>query len=107
MWILRVHKTLQGNAATATQWATGRTITVTGGVTGTTSTLDGSGDATLVTTLADLDAAKITSGTLDGDSWWNGNDDEYWIGECRSFSRTLFHWRRHFRYEYTLREFSD
>jgi len=53
-----------GNAATATQWATGRTIEVTGGVTGTTSTFDGSGDATLVTTLADLDAAKITSGTL-------------------------------------------
>ena len=53
-----------GNAATATQWATGRTIEVTGGVTGTTSAFDGSEDATLVTTLADLDAAKITSGTL-------------------------------------------
>ncbi len=53
-----------GNAATATQWATGRTIEVTGGVTGTMSAFDGSEDATLVTTLADLDAAKITSGTL-------------------------------------------
>jgi len=53
-----------GNATSATQWATARTITVTGGVTGTTSSFDGSGDATLVTTLTDLDAAKITAGTL-------------------------------------------
>ena len=53
-----------GNATSATQWVTARTITVTGGVTGTTSSFDGSGDATLVTTLTDLDAAKITAGTL-------------------------------------------
>jgi hypothetical protein len=53
-----------GNATTATRWDTGRTIVVTGGVTGTTSAFDGSGNATLTTTLENLSAAKITSGTL-------------------------------------------
>ncbi|MEG2196471.1 MAG: hypothetical protein RRY26_03365 [Cellulosilyticaceae bacterium] len=42
---------------------TPRTFTVTGGVSGNVS-LDGSGNITLPTTLANLDASKITSGVI-------------------------------------------
>lgn len=52
-----------GNAATATKLATARTISLTGGVTGSAS-FDGSGNVNLATTVANLDASKITSGTL-------------------------------------------
>jgi hypothetical protein len=61
-----------GNATTATRWDTGRTIVVTGGVTGTTSAFDGSGNATLTTTLENLSASKITSGTLPVDRGGTG-----------------------------------
>jgi len=43
---------ITGNAATATKWATGRTISLTGDVTGTSGTFDGSGNLSFATTIA-------------------------------------------------------
>jgi hypothetical protein len=49
-----------GNAATATKWATGRTITLTGDVTGVSGTFDGSGNLSFATTIA---ANSVALGT--------------------------------------------
>ena len=49
-----------GNAATATKWATGRTITLTGDVTGTSGSFDGSGNLSFATTIA---ADSVALGT--------------------------------------------
>jgi len=43
---------LSGNAATATKWATGRTIALTGDVTGTSGSFDGSGNLSFSTNIA-------------------------------------------------------
>ena len=51
---------LSGNAATATKWATGRTISLTGDVTGTSGTFDGSGNLSFATTIA---ANSVALGT--------------------------------------------
>ena len=56
--------TVSGNAGTATKLQTARTITLSGAVTGST-TFDGSADKTITTTLSNIDASKITSGTID------------------------------------------
>ena len=50
-----------GNAATATKWATTRTITLSGDVTSSATNIDGSGNVSISTTLA---ASGFTSGTL-------------------------------------------
>ena len=55
---------LQGNAQSSDRWNTGRTLTVSGAVTGTSSSINGNQDSTLVTTLANLDTSKITTGIL-------------------------------------------
>ena len=55
--------TVSGNAGTATKLATARTITLSGAVTGST-TFDGSANKTITTTLSNIDASKITSGTI-------------------------------------------
>lgn len=52
-----------GNVPTATKLQDTRNIALTGAVTGNTN-FDGSGNVNLPTTLANLDASKITSGTL-------------------------------------------
>lgn len=49
-----------GNAATATRWATGRTIALTGDVTGTSGSFDGSGNLSFAATLAN---SRVTAGT--------------------------------------------
>lgn len=49
-----------GNAATATKWATGRTIALTGDVSGTSAAFDGSAALSFVTTLAN---SGVTAGT--------------------------------------------
>lgn len=49
-----------GNAATATKWATGRTIALTGDVTGTSTAFDGSAALSFATTLAN---SGVTAGT--------------------------------------------
>lgn len=49
-----------GNAATATRWATGRTIALTGDVTGTSAAFDGSAALSFATTLAN---SGVTAGT--------------------------------------------
>ena len=49
-----------GNAATATKWATGRTIALTGDVTGTSGAFDGSAALSFATTLAN---SGVTAGT--------------------------------------------
>ena len=49
-----------GNAATATRWATGRTIALTGDVTGTSAAFDGSGALSFAATLAN---SGVTAGT--------------------------------------------
>jgi hypothetical protein len=49
-----------GNAATATRWATGRTIALTGDVTGTSGSFDGSGNLSFAVTLAN---SGVTAGT--------------------------------------------
>lgn len=54
-----------GNAATATQWATGRTISLTGDVTGTSASFDGSGNASITATVADDSHNHIIS-NVDG-----------------------------------------
>ena len=53
-----------GNSASATKLATARTISLTGAVTGSVS-FDGSANASISTTLSNIDASKITSGTID------------------------------------------
>jgi len=63
---------LTGNAATASKWATARTLSLTGDVTGSVS-VDGSGDPSLSTTATK--AAKWTTArsiTLGGDATWSG-----------------------------------
>ena len=55
---------LQGNAQSSDQWSTGRTLSVSGAVTGTSSVINGTQNSTLVTTLANLDTSKITTGIL-------------------------------------------
>lgn len=55
-----------GNAGTATKLQTARTVSVSGAVSGSAS-FDGSQDVTINTTLANVDASKITSGTLNAD----------------------------------------
>jgi len=50
-----------GNAATATKWATTRTITLTGDVTSSATNIDGSGNVSISTTLA---ASGFDAGTL-------------------------------------------
>ena len=59
-----LQKTVSGNAGTATKLKTARTITLSGAVTGST-TFDGSANKTITTTLSNIDASKITSGTID------------------------------------------
>ncbi len=49
-----------GNSATATRWATGRTIALTGDVTGTSAAFDGSAALSFATTLAN---SGVTAGT--------------------------------------------
>ncbi|MFN5824769.1 MAG: tail fiber domain-containing protein [Sphingobium sp.] len=49
-----------GNAATATRWATGRTISLTGDVTGTSGSFDGSGNLSFASSLAN---SGVTAGT--------------------------------------------
>ena len=59
--------TLSGKATSAGQadkLSSAKTITLTGAVTGSTS-FDGSANKTITTTLSDIDASKITSGTID------------------------------------------
>lgn len=51
---------ITGNAATATKWATGRTISLTGDVTGTSAAFDGSGNLSFATTIA---ADSVALGT--------------------------------------------
>ena len=53
-----------GNSASATKLATARTISLTGAVTGSVS-FNGSANASISTTLSNIDASKITSGTID------------------------------------------
>jgi len=55
---------LQGNAQSSDRWSTGRTLSVSGAVTGTSSLINGNQNSTLVTTLANLDTSKITTGIL-------------------------------------------
>lgn len=52
------------NVLSATKLATARNISLTGEATGTT-TFDGSGDASINVTIQSIDAAKITTGTID------------------------------------------
>lgn len=56
----------QTNVATATKLATPRVIAIAGAVSGST-TFDGSTNISISTTLANIDASKITSGTLNAD----------------------------------------
>ena len=56
--------TITGNAGSATKLQTARTISLSGAVTGST-TFDGSANKTITTTLSNIDASKITSGTID------------------------------------------
>lgn len=52
--------TCTGNAATATRWATGRTIALTGDVTGTSAAFDGSAALSFAATLANSGVAAGT-----------------------------------------------
>lgn len=56
----------QTNVATATKLATPRVIAIAGAVSGS-ATFDGSTNISISTTLANIDASKITSGTLNAD----------------------------------------
>lgn len=47
---------ISGNAATATKWATGRTVALTGDITGTSGAFDGSGNLSFATTLPTVNA---------------------------------------------------
>jgi hypothetical protein len=51
-----VHGALNGNAATATKWATGRTVAITGDISYTSASLDGSANVTGVGTLATVNS---------------------------------------------------
>lgn len=53
-----------GNSASATKLAAARTISLTGAVTGSVS-FNGSANASISTTLSNIDASKITNGTID------------------------------------------
>ena len=55
---------VSGNAGTATKLQTSRNINLTGAVIGSLR-FDGSSDSSMNTTLSDIDASKITSGTID------------------------------------------
>lgn len=57
---------LQTNVATATKLATPRVIAIAGAVSGS-ATFNGSTNISISTTLANIDASKITSGTLNAD----------------------------------------
>lgn len=57
---------VSGNAGTATKLATSRVIAIAGAVSGN-ATFDGSTNISISTTLANIDASKITSGTLNAD----------------------------------------
>lgn len=74
---------LVGNAATASKWATARTITLTGSVTGSVS-IDGSGNVSLATTTNHTHAyLPLSGGTMtgqiqragQGSSWIKGRDN--------------------------------
>ena len=58
--------TLPSNAKTATKLATPRVIAIAGAVSGS-ATFDGSSNVSINSTLANIDASKITSGTLNAD----------------------------------------
>ena len=58
--------TLPSNAKTASKLATPRVIAIAGAVSGS-ATFDGSTNISISTTLANIDASKITSGTLNAD----------------------------------------
>lgn len=57
---------LQTNVATATKLATPRVIAIAGAVSGS-ATFDGSSNVSINSTLANIDASKITSGTINAD----------------------------------------
>lgn len=57
---------ISGNAGTATKLATARNIAIVGAVSGN-ANFDGSENISISTTLANIDASKITSGTLNAD----------------------------------------
>jgi len=57
---------INGNAATATAWATGRTITLTGDVTGASGAWTGSANISFAATLATVTAAKGGTGQAGG-----------------------------------------
>lgn len=57
---------ISGNAGTATKLATARNIAIVGAVSGN-ANFDGSANISISTTLANIDASKITSGTLNAD----------------------------------------
>ena len=57
---------ISGNAGTATKLATARNIAIAGAVSGN-ANFDGSANISISTTLANIDASKITSGTLNAD----------------------------------------
>lgn len=57
---------VSGNAGTATKLATSRVIAIAGAVSGS-ATFDGSTNISISTTLANIDASKITSGTINAD----------------------------------------
>lgn len=58
--------TLPSNAKTATKLATPRVIAIAGAVSGS-ATFDGSSNVSINSTLANIDASKITSGTINAD----------------------------------------
>lgn len=58
--------TVSGNAGTATKLATSRVIAIAGAVQGS-ATFDGSSNVSINSTLSNVDASKITSGTLNAD----------------------------------------
>lgn len=58
--------TVSGNAGTATKLATPRIIAIAGAVSGS-ATFDGSSNVSINSTLANIDASKITSGILNAD----------------------------------------
>lgn len=83
-----VHGALQGNADTATKLATPRNIALTGAVTGSAS-FDGSANTSISTTLANFDASKITSGTIDIDRLPKGALERLFVVASQSAAVTL------------------
>lgn len=79
--------TFAGNAATASKWATGRSITLTGAVTGTIASVDGSANITIDTTIGtstaspNSDKVKVTANTATDSTYYllfaNGADGTY------------------------------